>query len=480
MSAALAEFHFLRPSWLWLALPCALVVWLILRSEDPARPFRKLIASHLLPYLLVHPKGRFRIRPAHLVAVFLSVLVIALAGPSWQREVPPFTLDKAPLVIALDLSRSMDAIDVSPSRLERAKQKIRDLLAQRQGTRNALLAYAGTAHLVLPLTEDADILELYLEALATGLMPVPGKDAPAALALAESLLAKEPVPGTILILTDGIAASQVPSFVSHRQVSPHQVAVLGVGTSEGGPIREGKGFLTEAGRRVVAKLDQEGLEKLASDAGAFVATATLDDADVRRIQRNIQTHMQTVAQKEQGARYRDFGWYLAPWLAVLGGLWFRRGWTIRWATVLLAFGLLARPAEASDWRLADLWATPDQQGRYYFERGDYATAAKRFTNPVWRGVACYRAGDYACAVDAFARVDSPEAWFDLGNAYAKAGELKLALAAYDKALASRPRWPPAVANRALVAGLVPGEKPEDDEQGAADPNQPPDEVKFDD
>ncbi len=99
---------------------------------------------------------------------------------------------------------------------------------------------------------------------------------------------------------------------------------------------------------------------------------------------------------------------------------------------------------------------------------------------MWKGTACYRAGDYACAVDAFARVDSPEAWYDLGNAYARQGELKLALLAYDKALAGRPGFADAKANRDLVASRIPKPKRDDDEEGEADPNQKPDEVKFDD
>jgi Ca-activated chloride channel family protein len=478
MPGATAEFHFLRPEWLWLVLPAGLVVWVILRAEDPVRPFKKLVAPHLLPHLLVGQGGRFRVRPAHLIVAFLAASIFALAGPTWKREVPPFSHDEAALVVALDLSRSMDAVDVQPSRLERAKQKVRDLLALRQGARSALVAYAGTAHTVLPLTEDSKILEVYLDALATSLMPVSGKDAPAALELAESLLAKELVPGTILFVTDGIAAAQVPAFVAHRQKSANQVVALGLGTSEGGPIREGKGFLTEGGRSVVAKLDKEGLETLARDAGAFVATATLDDSDVSRIQRGIQTHLQTVVEKDQSARYRDFGWYLAPFLALAGGLWFRRGWTIRWATIVVV-GLASVPAEAADWRFADLWATRDQQGRYYFERGEYKTAAERFEDPVWKGVACYRAGDYACAIDAFARVDTPEAWYDLGNAYATTGELKLALAAYGKALTARPEWPEAKANRDLVASLIPPEKKDEEKDGPADPSQKPDEVKVD-
>ena len=162
MLPSLAEFHFLRPQWLWLAVPAALVVWLFHRREDPERPWRGLVAPHLLPHLLVGGGGRFALRPVHGVAAFLLLCTLAVAGPTWQREPPPFVQDKAPLVVALDLSRTMDAIDVQPSRLERGKQKIRDLVGLREGARTALVAYAGSAHLVLPLTEDRRILETYL------------------------------------------------------------------------------------------------------------------------------------------------------------------------------------------------------------------------------------------------------------------------------------------------------------------------------
>ena len=255
--------------------------------------------------------------------------------------------------------------------------------------------------------------------------------------------------------------------------------VLGIGTSEGGPIREGKGFASEGGRRVVAKLDREGLLALGRETGALVATVTLDDRDVARIQQGIETHIEPAKGEDAGARYRDFGWYAAPILALAAGLWFRRGFTLRWAAIFACCWLCPAASEGADFHFADLWATRDQQGRYHFERGEFQRAAELFRDPMWKGAACYRAGDYACAVDAFARVDSPEAWYDLGNAYARQGELKLAVEAYDKALAARPSWPDAKANRDLVASRIPRPRKDDDEEGEADPNQKPDEVKFD-
>src|SRR5262249_58304839 len=140
--------------------------------------------------------------PIDLVAAALGLAGIAVAGPTWQQEPPPFGQDQAPMMVVIDLSPTMDATDVAPTRLERVKQKVHDLLALRPGSRTGLVVYAGTAHLVVPPAEDPALLALFLDALATDLMPVAGRNAPAALGLADALLAKEPAPGTILFFTD--------------------------------------------------------------------------------------------------------------------------------------------------------------------------------------------------------------------------------------------------------------------------------------
>jgi Ca-activated chloride channel family protein len=121
----------------------------------------------LLDHLVVGRTERRRLRPVHLTALLMALGSIAVAGPTWEREKPPFVQDQAPLAIAIDLSQTMDAIDVSPTRLERAKLKVRDLLRLRQGARTAIFAYAGSAHMVLPLTEDAHLIETYVDSLAT-------------------------------------------------------------------------------------------------------------------------------------------------------------------------------------------------------------------------------------------------------------------------------------------------------------------------
>ncbi len=334
--AALSDFHFLRPLWLLLLVP-TLLLWLATRRRSTERQWRRVIAPHLLAHLKVGGEAGWRPRPLHLISACLILGAFGAAGPAWERERPPFAEDTAPLVVALDVSRSMNAVDVQPTRLARAKQKIRDLLAQRRGARTALIAYAGTAHTVLPLCDDPAVFESFLAALETDVLPVAGKEPVRALELAKVVLggqttAADRTPGSILFVTDGIAESQVPAFVEHAELSDDGVLVLAVGTREGGTIRTAEGgFATDAdGRRSVATLDLDGLKALAERAGAFVAGVTVDDADVKRLQRRVESHLRQAQEADETSRWRDAGWWLTIPVALLGWLWFRRGWTIRW------------------------------------------------------------------------------------------------------------------------------------------------------
>src|SRR6185437_17168952 len=190
----LFEFHFLRPLWLLALLP---VVVLVVRRQRPETEWGDVIAPNLLKHLLVESPRRWHINPVYLIASGLMISIIALAGPTWRRELPPFVEDKAPLMIALSVAPSMNESDVAPTRLERAKQKVRDLLEARAGARTGLIAYSGTPHLVMPMTDDRAVIEPFLAALTPTLMPVQGNNAAAAAALAASLMAKESVAGTI-------------------------------------------------------------------------------------------------------------------------------------------------------------------------------------------------------------------------------------------------------------------------------------------
>jgi len=499
---ALAQFHFLRPWWLLALLPAGLLLWAVGWRDDVRKRWRRSIAPHLLDALVVERRGRWRLRPVHLTSALMALGALAMAGPTWERERPPFVEEKAPLAIAIDLSATMDAMDLSPTRLERAKLKVKSLLALRQGARTAIYAYAGSTHLVLPLTDDARLIQTFVDALQTGIMPRPGKNTALALRTIDADMAKEDTPGTIVFFTDGVEPGATAAFKAQVDSGRSLPVVLGLSTAQGGPLKSDEGAQgNDAGRPRFARLDVDALKRLGREADVPVATVTPGgDEDVQWVQHRVQSHL---AQKESesDARWKEAGWWLVVPIALLAALWFRRGWTVRWVSVWLLAAVLAasvapreglaqlvsRTAEAPDaaadappparpWRFMDLWLTPDQQGRRAFEDGDFAKAAGLFQDPMWRGVALYRAGRYDAAQQSFALVDSPESDFNQGNALAQRKRYRAAASLYTQALQRRPDWKEAGANLALMQALI-AQHDKDEEEEA--PDIPPDKVVFD-
>ncbi len=281
---------FLRPHALWLLIPViALYAFLVWRRGAALRNWRAHIAEHLLDRLIVGTGKQRGLRPVHLLGFVLVLGVLAVAGPAWRREPSPFTEDAATLMVAIDLSKTMEAKDVRPSRYERATQKVRDILATRSGARTGLIAYAGSAHLVLPPTRDASLVETFSDSLSPELMPKDGVNAAAALELADSQLDAS---GTILFLT----ANPVPAASSNRQV-----------------------LVLTMGRNVEPDV-----------GGAFATPVTVDDSDVRRIAKRIDTHFVAAQSEDETGRWKDSGYWLTLPLVVLGLLWFRRGWLVAW------------------------------------------------------------------------------------------------------------------------------------------------------
>ena len=231
------DFHFLRPWWLSGSDRSGHAGLARFAPKGCPRPLARHDCAALLDHLLVERQGGTRLRPVHLVAILIALGAIAVAGPTWQREQPPFVEDKAPLALVIDLSQTMNAIDITPSRLERVKLKVQDLLKLRPGARTAVFAYAGSAHMVLPLTDDARLVKTYVNSLQTRIMPVPGKDTAKALQTVEKSLSHEQTPGTILFLTDGIEPAAIDAFKRHE--GKNEIMVLGVGTAEGGPVKTG-------------------------------------------------------------------------------------------------------------------------------------------------------------------------------------------------------------------------------------------------
>lgn len=450
-------FHFIRPLWLLLLPLGPVLLWWWQRRNDPLQRWKGMIAPHLLAHLVVGDNEHWRVRPIHLVCVVLIIGSIACAGPTWELESPPFAEDRAPMMVAMDLSPAMNAMDVSPTRLERAKQKVRDLMALRTGGRTGLIVYTNTAHMVLPPTDDAALMDMFLSALSTDLLPGKGMNAGAALALADRLLGAESDPGTIVFFTSGFDDTQIPAFVAHHQHSRQQVLMLAVGTTRGGPLRAANGGEQTGpdGSPLLAKLDDGALQRLASQAHVPLASITAGNDDMQWVQREAVHHLQIVNDKSS-VHWKEYGYYLCYPLVLVTLFWFRRGWMVRWVVVLgfAGLGALPAPSAAADAHIADWFFTPDQQGRWYYEHRDFGKAAEHFQNPYWKGWALYQHGRYDESQKIFETLPGPDAKLMSGNSYARQFEYQEAKDAYNEALRMRHPFPAAEANLRLVDTLM--------------------------
>ena len=228
-----ADFHFIRPEWLFTIPVVVAAAVLLARRQLGAGHWRAVVDPALMPYVLLRSRGRGVDWRWWLLALAGVVAAVALAGPAWERvEQPVFRADQA-MVVALDLSRSMDAQDIEPSRLSRAKLKILGLLDRREGGQTALLVYTANAFTVTPLTDDTDTIAALVNSLSTDIMPSRGSYPEVGIRKAQSLLEQAGVGfGEVLLIADGGASPAAEKAARDLRDSGYALSVLGVGTRE--------------------------------------------------------------------------------------------------------------------------------------------------------------------------------------------------------------------------------------------------------
>lgn len=434
MTDWLGEFHFLRPAWLLTALPLAWLLWRFRRTAlSPA--WRRVMDPALLDALVADTAGR-RTAGWWLATVAGMVAIIALAGPTWQRMPQPVYASDAARVLVLDLSRSMDAADIAPSRMARARFAARDLLAAWPDGRVGVVAFAGDAHAVVPLTQDHDTARHLVASLDTDIMPVQGSNIAAGLRRAGALLDQGVGHGAdIVLLTDSEPDAAALTEAKTLRESGHRLAIVGFGTPDGAPVPSPNGgWLRRAnGSIVIAGLDAAGLRQLARAGGGDYQTMPATTLDAESVVRSDTPRAQRTADatedRWQTDQWQDAGVWLTLFLLPLGLLAFRRNGLA--GAVVLATVLHTQPAHAVEWE--SLWRNPDQRGHDALQADDPDTAAQLFRDAHWQAVAAYRAEDYAAAAAALAEPDTATQAYNRGNALARAGDLDAAIAAYDQA-----------------------------------------------
>ncbi len=456
------QFHFIRPLWLLVLIPMFFLLWV--RWKEESKPtWKDILPKHLRDALTIGETGWRKQLPLKLLMVTVTIAIVICSGPTWQREVSPFGEDKASMLVVLDNSESMLTKDLPPSRLERGKQKIRDLLAARKGGNTGLVVYAGSAHVAMPVTQDSKVFEPFLAAITPDIMPISGKSPEEALPLINQQLSGE-LGSSVLLVSDGVNPSTISEFERFFNDNPYQLLILAAGNGD-----------------VVSDnpVDLDSLRNLANKTGGRVIEVTVDDSDIQQLNKAVERNMQLNG--ESSMPWKDMGYGLLIPMAIIMLLWFRKGWLVQWCVVGLMISgsmyspstlaktvsltaekpLVVEPVTAWDktaqwwW---DLWLTPDQQGQRLLNHKEYLQAAKQFKDPMRKGAAYYYASEFKLAHSAFLQTKTDLGYYNAASALARQREY---LAARDllKSLSEKPDLSPELRsdvenNLAVLHGIV--------------------------
>lgn len=473
----MSDFHFLRPWWLLAIFPLIGLVWTLARRRASAGDWADYCDAALLPHILINTDSRQSRQPLWLAGATGLLAIFALAGPAWERLPSPVFRNLSAMVIVLDLSWAMEATDVKPNRLERARYKIDDLLRSRKDGQSALVAYAGDAFVVTPLTDDVATITAQLTALSPRIMPVHGTRMDLGIAAAARLLQQAgQKSGDVLVITAGEAVASAKSEAARLKDLGYRVSAIGIGSRDGAPIPlPDGGFLKDKqGRMLISRLDIKALWDFAQAGGGVYRTLDAGSADTDAVLEFVERRAEAANQAGQDVhvdQWQEGGIWLLPPLVLLSALAFRRGWL-----GLILFAVLApvpQSADALEWR--DLWLTPDQQAQRALQSGDAKAAAERFEHPAWKAAAEYKSGNFEQAAKSLESMDTAPAHYNRGNALAQQGQLEPALKAYDRALQLAPKDEDAEYNRKLVEeALKKKQEQQQKTEEKSDPSEGPD------
>ena len=446
------EFHFLRAGWILLIPISILLIFFFKRRMLTIGNWEKLIDKRLLPYVMSRRQLSDNQYKWWLISLISVLSIIALAGPTWERiEQPSFRTDQS-LVIALDLSRSMNAQDITPNRLTRAKLKILDILERRQGAQVALIVYSANAFTVTPLTSDTDTIIALINSIDTSIMPSRGSYPALAIDKGLQLLNQASVSnGEIILVTDGGITSDSFSSAQKLRDEGYRLSALGIGSMNGAPIpKETGGFITDStGQITISRLEVDDLKDLVEIGGGSYTSITSNDQDIDTLLSEVYSAVRESDDSVTTDQWKEFG----PWLLLIvvpfGSLLFRKGWVF---VFLLTIMPIDNSVYALDWN--DLWKTRDQQAKEAMESGDYDKAIELFEDSEWLAAAHYKAGNYRQSANGYNNNSDIDHLYNHANSLAKIGQFEEAIENYEKVIAEEPNAEDALYNLNLLKDLL--------------------------
>ena len=474
----LTNFHFIRPFWFLAIIVLFLVLWQLKKHRFHQSPWQNFLPPHLSGVLIegANNSSISTKRPLHeriflIRPLFIGLLtIIALAGPAWQKLPQPVYQTERGSVLIMDMSYSMYATDIKPNRLTRARFKAVDLLNKINDGDVGLIAYAGDAFVISPLTQDVKNIELLLPSLSPDIMPELGANPYAALILAHDMLTNAGhLTGDIYWFTDDVDNEELNDIYDWSGKFGHRLNILGIGSPNGAPIKLPSGELLKDnhGAIVVPRLPIQKLQSVASRGQGNYQTIGNGDSDIDNlistfdVLNNNKSKQQS--SQQAGDQWQEQGAWLLLLVLPLALSYFRRGGAILVLPltclpllVLLSFPLISPVSYANEssgnnettpapsflqktWQ--DLWQTQDQQAQQQYNQENYQDAAQQFDDSQWQGSAHYKAGNYQEALDSFTKgeqSDTANSLYNQGNALAKMQKYEQAIEAYEQALTKNP------------------------------------------
>lgn len=407
MQEFINAFHFLRPWWLLLLVIPLFFYGRYLRGASNQSSWEKVCDKRLLDYLLIRGSSTQRKVMAWTALIGLVTGIVAAAGPSWKKIEIPSLAPENPLMIVLNLSTDMKGKDLTPSRLERAKFKIQDLLKLIPDSQSGLIVYTNEPFLISPLTSDGEILTNLLPAVSYDIMPANGDRPDRAIALAvEKMKAAGFNHGEILLLAPEAGQKFNLTLDEARKAlsAGFNVNVLAVRAAK-----------------------DERLQMIAEAGGGSYWNLAPGDEKLKTFAEKISSNQDELTEsKNWQSVWLDYGYYLLIIPLACCLYFFRRG------ILAVVFLWAAQPAEAA------FFLNSNQEALRDFNQEDYQRAGEKFTDSNWKAAAYYRMGDYDKALEEYSKGQGETALYNQGNALAKSGKIEEAIAKYEEVLEQNP------------------------------------------
>ncbi len=447
----MSDFIFLRPLWFLALIPLLLIIWLVKYKQNNQHNWKQVCDPRLLKHLIVGTETKKRNLLVWFLLFYGLITIISLAGPAWDKLPQPVFRQQSSLIILLDLSKSMQAQDVKPSRLVRIRLKLLDLLKQREEGQTALIVYAGDSFVVSPLTDDTETIAQLVPSLIPAMMPSQGSRVDIAIAKALALFKQGGITeGDILLLTDEVPEMYAPTVTKLLNTVNFNLSILSVGTEQGAPINLVKGgFLKDStGNIVIAKTNNVFLKRLAIRNNGQFSSLSVDDSDLKKL---ISTRIFDNSQSEQSDNEQDADIWReqGPWLVLLllplVLLSFRKGLVFVFVVILLP---VPETSYALSWD--SLWSNSNQQAKQLFRDGKNKESAELFQNKDWQAAASYKAGDYEKTLELLEGKTDVNSIYNRANALAKLNRYDEAIKNYDEVIKSNPEHQDSLYNKKLV------------------------------